>query len=129
MATNLDLIVLCLRQIGVLAADEQPGGAEAALLTPIINAEFARVKAEQGFAWTWAPASDNIPDEALIPLSAVIGAAVAPIYNRPAPNYSRAIMALRAWSFPDDREDPADTDDDGTVTAQETDAYERARYY
>jgi hypothetical protein len=51
------------------------------------------------------------------------------MYGMPSPNATRAIGALRTYSFPDDRETFADTDDNGTVTTAEADAYDRARYF
>lgn len=125
--TKLELITYTLRAIGVTAVDEAPDASEYAYASDIVDQEFARIKAEQGFTWTWT--IDEIPDAAFVPLAAVMAGSIASAFARPSPPQSRGIMALRAWSFPDDRDDPADTDDSGTVSTEEADAYDRAAYY
>lgn len=125
--TKLDLITYVFRALGITAVDEVPDASEYAFASDVVDQEFARIKAEQGFTWTWT--IDEIPDEGFAPLAVVMAGSIGSAFGRPVPPQSRGIMALRAWSFPDDREDPADTDDSGTVTTAEADAYDRAAYY
>ena len=124
--TTNDIVTHALRKIGVLAIDEVASGTDFGHARDTYHAEFARVKADQGFAWTFT--YDTVPDDLLVPMSEFLASTLTD-YGRPVPNHARAIAQLRAYSFPDDRPDPADYDEDGTVTAAEQDASDRAAYY
>lgn len=124
--TASDVVALALRNIGVTPVDEEPQADEAAYALGIYEAEFGRLKADHGFSWTWT--HNTVPDELLVPMSMFVASGLV-AFDRPLPSQARAIGMLRSYAFPDDREDPADTDEDGTVTEAERAAADRAAYY
>lgn len=124
--TAIDIVTLALRNIGVTAVDEEPQAEEYAYALPIYQAEFARLREDQGFDWAWT--HDTVPDDLFVPM-AMFAASTLTAFGRPLPSQARAIGMLRSYSFPDDRPDPADLDDDGIVTDEERAAYGRAVYY
>lgn len=81
----------------------------------------------QGITPTWT--ADTVPDALFLAVASLIAAEVGSAYGFPAPSRAAAMGRIRAYSLPDDRPDPRDLDDDGTVTTAEADAYARSLYY
>lgn len=127
MATTLEICTRALRLIQVLAADEAAEASDYDIARDALQAEFALLKQNQGFAWTWT--LDTAPDALLLPLAEVTASLIAPIYGVPGPSYARAVGRLRAYSFPDDRADRRDLDEDGAVSTAEIEADKKARYF
>lgn len=122
-----EIVALALRHVGVLASDEQPSADQYDYAGDVLDAVFAEENAVQGWGFTWD--TDTVPDGAAMGLSQLLAAEIAPHYMVPGPPRSRGIARLRAFAFPDDRADPADLDDDGTVTDAERTAADYGAYF
>ena len=72
---------------------------------------------------------DSTPQAALLPLSYLLATEIAPHYQVPSEPRSRAMMRLRAYLFPDDREDRRDADEDGVISDAEEQAGKEAAFY
>lgn len=127
MPTRLDVIQTALRRIQVLSADEPADADMVAYAGDLLDGLFAEAKEVQGMPFTWA--LDSTPAAARLPLGYLLAVEVAPHYGRPAERRSTAMARLRAYAFPDDREDPRDTDEDGTVSDAEAEAYKKTAYF
>jgi len=125
--TRSDVISAALRRIGVLAADEAAEADAEAYAGEALDALFAEVKQVHAMPFTWT--LEETPDAAFLPMAYLLATEIAPHYERPSEPRSRAMGRLRAYAFPDDRDLRADYDEDGTVSVDEQDAYDRAAYY
>lgn len=127
--TQTDLVTLAYRLLGVIDLEESPTTAEDTHGDALSAAIYEELQAQQGLAISWALAN-AIPDEAFIPFAYVLAFDLAPTMQVSAPISRGVAMArLRGALAPDDREDFRDTDDSGTVDADEADAGARAAYY
>lgn len=127
MPTRADVITLALRQIGVVAADETPSAPDADYAGDVLDGLFAELKAVHGFTWSWT--LEATPQTHALPLALALGAEIGNTYGVATTSKASAIGRLRALSFPDDREDRRDTDEDGVISDAEKDAGMRAVFY
>lgn len=90
---------------------------------------FSEASASSGLTITWT--IETIPDGAFLAIAEMIARDLAPLYGMPVPQRDRdfGIVRLRRFVLNDDRDDRADTDDDGTVTTAEADEDLRAQFY
>lgn len=126
--TSTDVISEALRRIRVLGVGDTAAGDDATTAKDALDALFAELNAvphSMGFTWT----VETVPDALYRPLAWLLAVDLADTYQEAAEPRSRALLRLRAYAFPDDREDRRDLDDDGTVTAAEIEASARAAYY
>lgn len=123
MATQSDLIRFAHRTLGIVSAEESVSEDQNAYAVDVLEAiagEFSAL----GFSIT-APSTAYLkPLSDLLAVDLSFHYAVQPPMPR-----SRAIMALRAILLSDDREDPRDTDSDGSVSDAEAEAFARSVYY
>lgn len=127
--TSTDVVTAAYRRIGVAAtdspldADNYEIGFEA---YQGMFAEFAR----EGLG-SKLTNIEALPDWAFNAVVEMLAVQLEP--NHEAPSSQRTwrsgLRRLRRLAFTDDREDPADVDDDGVVSADEKDAYDRAAFY
>lgn len=127
MPTRLDVIQTALRRIQVLSADEPADADMVAYAGDLLDGLFAEAKEVQGMAFTWT--LDETPAAARLPLGYLLAVEVGPHYGRPVERRSTAMARLRAYAFPDDREDVRDTDDDGLISEAEIEAGKRTAYF
>lgn len=116
------------RRINVLSVDEDPstdmtsyGGAAAASLLTELNA----APHSMGFTWD----VETVPEAVFRPFAWLLATDLAVHYQVPSEARSRAMGRVRAYAFPDDREDRRDIDEDGIITEAEADAGLRAGFY
>lgn len=125
--TALDIVTHGLRLIGVTAWGQASAAEDHAFGKDILDAEFERLKTEQGFPWTFT--TDTVPDELFVPMAQLVASEVAPSLGKQGPNRARAVSAMWAYAFPDDRADWRDYDGDGTVSDAEAAAAQRSLYF
>ena len=125
--TKREVVSLALRQLGVLAADEQASADQFNYAGDVLDAVFAEENAVQGWGFVWT--MNAVPDGAALGLAQLLAAEIAPHYMVGSPPRSRGIARLRAFAFPDNREDRADLDNDGTVTEAERTAAGYGAYF
>jgi len=126
--TSTDVVSEALRRIRVLGVGDTPAGDDATTGKDALDALFAELNAEphaMGFTWT----VETVPDAIFRPLAWLLAVDLAQTYQEQAEPRSRAMMRLRAYAFPDDRDDRRDLDDDGTVTTAEIAASERGAFF
>ena len=123
-----EIVETALMQMGAL----EPGGTASAddyaTAKGILEGTLAEFKAARSLTLTWDV--ETVPDEVAQALSDAITEPMAAIYpgGRIVPQ-SRAFTRMLAVLRPDDRGLQADYDEDGTVTDDEQDAFDRAAYY
>lgn len=126
MPTRADVITRALRRLGVVAKDDAPDADDEALAGEVLDALFVEVQETQAVTW----ALSAVPDEAFLPLANLLACDVAPDFSVAAPTpRAVALRRLLAVIRPDNRADPRDLDNNGTIDAEETAAGERARFY
>ena len=125
--TSLDITARALQLLGVVSVEERAVAEDEKYARDALVDLFAEVKATQGFTWTWT--IEQTPDGYFLPMSKLLASEIAPHWSKTGPSRSAAIGILRAMSFPDDREDRADIDSDGTVSTDETAADKRGAFY
>lgn len=125
--TSQDVCTHALRLLSVVAVGEEPSAKDFAFCKEVFEAEFDRVNTVHGFGWTFD--AETVPDDLLHAMGMLVASKVDSTYMVQGPPESRAIGMLREYSFPDDRADSRDLDEDGTVTDAEKDAAKRAAYY
>lgn len=126
--TSRDIAERALQELSVIANDEVGEAEDYAYATDTLTACLAELSGSQGVTYTWD--ENTIPDTIFVHLARWVAADMASYYmvQPPVPR-SRAVMAVRAALVPDDREDPRDIDDNGTISTEEVDAGRRATYY
>lgn len=126
MATRLDVITAALRRLGVVAKDESPDADDEATVGAVLDSLFAEVQAAYATTWTLA----TVPDAAFRPMVNYLAVEIAQDYGYPPPERRKtAWVRLMAQVRPNTIPDPRDLDDDGTISDEEVDAGERARYF
>jgi hypothetical protein len=126
MATRLDVITLALRRLGVVAKDETPDADDEATVGAVLDSLFAEVQAAYVTTWT----SATVPDAAFRPMANYLAVEIAQDYGYPPPERRKTAWArLMAQVRPNTIPDPRDLDDDDTISDEEVDAGDRARYY
>jgi len=101
MATNLDLVTLALRRLGVTAKDDAPNADDMALgLTSLVNL-LAEITSHGVTAWTDDAISSDVagPLEVLLACDLAQGYAVSPPSSR-----ASAVLRVLAILNPDDRQ-------------------------
>lgn len=125
---SLEVCTRALRHIGVIDADDPATAADIAYCRDALGSILDELVVDPyNFTISWT--AETVPDVYFRPLALLVAVDVAPHFGVPAELRATAIMRLRGIQFPDDREDRADLDDDGTVTDAERDAADRGRYY
>ena len=125
--TKTDIIIKAHRDLGLVSVHDVPDGNATVYAEEQIDTLFEEIKDVHGFTFTWT--LDATPEEYFTPLAMLLAAHLAPHYQVPGPSRSRAIMRMRALAFTDDRDDPRDLDDSGTIDSDEEDAGRRMRFY
>lgn len=127
--TAAEVVAEAHRRLAILSVDEEPSTDQATYGAASLDGLFAELLApphSMGFTWVLA----ETPDAAYRPLAWLLATQMAAHYVVAPPEpEARAMGRLRAYAFPDDREDFRDTDDDGTVSDEEAEAGARANYY
>ena len=101
MKTQLDIITLALRRLGVTAEDDAPTADQQANGSAALVSLFDELSLEAVAGWTLA---GGIPDYAAPGLSELLAAEIAPNYSRQPPvSRPRAYLRLIATIRPDDR--------------------------
>lgn len=125
--TSLDIATRALRVISVCAVDETPTAADKTLAVNALQGIMDELVDSHGATIAWT--IETVPDALFLPLSDLVAADVASVYQMPGPSRSRALIRVRASLLPDDRDTRADLDDSGTVSTDEAAADLRAQYY
>ena len=117
--TSLDVTTATLRRIGVAAVDIPAEAEHTAIAKSHLEAMLIELSTKEGFA-TLTDA-EATPDYAFLPLVQMLAAEIGPQFGVDAPRQSwwEGMRRLRRHTFTDDRADPADIDNDGTITAAE----------
>lgn len=119
MATRQEVITRALRRLGVVAEDENPGPDANAQAGAVLDSIFAEVGQSVTVTWTLA----TVPDYALVPLANLLAAELAGEYPtseaRMLAPRSVAWMRLMGLVRADNRTDPRDIDESGTVDDDE----------
>ena len=126
--TKAELVAEAHRRISILSVDEDPSTDQTTYGESAADSLFAELNGEphtMGFTWDL----ETIPDAVFRPLAWLLAVDLASHYVVPSEPRSRAMGRVRAYAFPDDREDRRDLDEDGTVTDAEIEADLRAQFY
>ncbi len=99
MATKRDVIERAFRFIGVVADDEAMTADQEANGSSLLESIYAEVEAEAPPYWT----TDDVPAISATHLAMTLAADLAPVYGRPAPSRSAALLRLYGSIRPDDR--------------------------
>ena len=125
--TSQDVCTRALREIGVCGVEDDPTAADKAIALEAMQGGLDELTDQHGITVTWTV--ETVPDALFLPFASFVAAEIAPIYRLPGPNRAKAIGRMRASLLPDDRDDPRDYDNDGTVTDDEKAMFKRAAYY
>lgn len=127
--TAQDVVTAAYRRLGVAASDTELDADNYAIGLEAYQGIWAELERD-GFAQVLVNI-EAAPDWAFNSLVEMLADQMAP--NHETANLQRdwrhGLRKLRRLAFPDDREHPADTDDDGKVTKEERAAYQRAVFY
>lgn len=126
--TLSEVVAQAHRRLAVLSVDEDPSadmvtyGEEMAqsLLDELIAAPHS-----MPFTWTLA----EVPDAVYRPFAWLLAVDIAPNYQVASESRARAMGRVRAYAFPDDRDDRRDIDEDGIITDAEELAGKQAAFY
>ncbi len=126
--TTLDTVTAALRRIGVVAVDEPADAATYAVATEIFETFYAELP-DEGF--TTLTDANAVPDKAFNAIVQMAAKDIAPQFGVPAPqnDWREGLRRLRRMYMPDDRADAADLDNDGTISAEETQDDLEAQFY
>lgn len=125
--TRLKVIEMAHRRLGLLSVDETVTADQDAFAGMTLDALFEELKTVREMAFTWS--LGEVPDAAFLPLSYLLATEIAPHYDVASESRARALARLNAYAFPDDRDYRRDTDDDGTVSADEETAGLKVAYF
>lgn len=126
--TKNEVIAQAHRELSILSVDEDPSADQITYAGAVLDSLFAELKEVHEMPFTWT--LEETPDAAFIPLGLCLAADIQRHYTLNLVRRSRAIARMRAYAFPDDREElPADYDEDGTVTEAEQTQYDEAAFY
>ena len=125
--TSNEVCTRALRDLGVVAIAESPEAEELADAKLILQGVLDDFEAVNGR--TIASTIDTIPDSLYLSVAMAVAAMAAASYSIAGPSYKTALWRIRTTLLADDREDRADTNSDGTVSAEEANADLRAQYY
>jgi len=125
--TRAEIISQTLRDLGVLASDENPTADDEAFVGGVYDAVVPELSYSHGVVIS---DSDAVDDKLFVPLGQVVAADCAGHFTvaPPVPRH-RALGRLKAAYTSDDRADPRDIDEDGSVSDAEADAAARAEFY
>lgn len=117
-----------LTRLGVASPNDAASADDYAFSLDVLQAVFDEIKAAHAPAISWTV--ETVPDNVAQALVDVLLQPLAAAYERPVPvPQSRALTRLRTILLPDDRADDRDLDEDGTVSAAEIAAQQRAAFY
>lgn len=104
MPTRSDVVRRAFRRLGLAAEDEALTADQMRYAGDELDVLFAEMNTVEGFAFTWT--LDDIPEGAVPGLADILAEEIAPHYSvSPTMTRARAIMRLRAWALPDDRDE------------------------
>ena len=127
--TSLDVITEAYENLGVAAEDVPLTAEQQAIGKRKLDALFAEFVAE-GF--TTLTDVEAVPDVAFLGVAQMLEVELSGNrYGIPrnSQDWRMGLRRLRRLLMPDNRVDQSDLDEDGTVTEDESDAYDRAQYY
>lgn len=126
--TTLEVVTAGLRRIGVAAVDVPVDAETFAVGKEHYLAMYAELPGE-GFA-TLTDA-DAVPDKAFNAIVQMLCDDIGPTFGRPKAqqNWREGLKRLRRQYMPDDRTDVSDSNNDGTITAEETQDDLEAQFY
>lgn len=124
MATKSEVVELAHRLIGVAAHDEALTADQSDFGTDLYDGLAAELLALHSVT---VPAT--IPSGVMVHMANAVAADLAGHYGVPGPSRASAIMKVRAYYLPDDRDNSKDLDDDGTVTDAEAETAAYGQYY
>lgn len=123
-----EVVTLAMQRLGVSDIAEAVSAEQLSVAGNHLDLLFEEISAFEGVTISWTLAT--VPDNTALPLAYLLATEVSPVFGVQAPETrGRAMVRLKRSINPDDREDQADTDEDGTTTSDESDAYERAQFY
>ncbi len=126
--TRLEVVTRAHRRLGGLSPDETLTADQIATGGEILVGLVDELQATQGLTLSWD--ADSVPDGLYLPMAYLLAVDLAPEYEvAPRDTRARLIAQVRAYELPDDREDRADLDDDGTVTTTEAYVDGMAQYF
>lgn len=125
--TTLDIVTAAARRIGVAAVDVPLDAAIYEIGADRLTDIYAEIPDHGITTLTDANAVPDKASEALIRLVATRMSSEG--LGNPYPGEVAGWRLLRQHYLPDDRDDPRDTDDDGTVTDAENEAFDRSAFY
>lgn len=128
--TSLDVITFAYQRIGVAAEDVALTSEQRDIGKSVLDGLFAELSTSENL--TTLTDVEAVPDIAFLGLGEMLANELeGNRYGIPRDEvkWRSGLKRLRRVLLPDDRADPADLDEDGTVTEAETDAYTRAAYY
>lgn len=118
------IIDRALEELGVIGTGQQANNGDTARASSVLSSVKDTLSIEHGIT-----VADTATDGLGAAVAKLLAAEMAPSYGISYMPSSRAVMKVRSYVYSDDRENPADVDEDGTVTEAEADAYARAKYY
>ena len=126
--TTREVVTATLRRIGVVAVDDPADAATYAVATEVFTAFYAELP-DEGF--TTLTDANAVPDKAFNAIVQMSAKDIAPHFGVPAPqnDWREGLRRLRRMYMPDDRTNAADIDNDGTVSAEETQDDLEAQFY
>ena len=127
--TARDVITSAFRRIGVAAADSPLSSDDYTIGYEVYEGLIDELYTRRGVT-----ALDDIeatPVWTFNPLAQMLAVDLAPHYDRekPAAHWWTGLRRLRGNVFIDDRDNPADLNNDTTITAAESTAYDEAAFY
>ena len=125
--TSNEVCTRALRMIGVGDVGETLAADDVSFAQEAMQAILDELEDVHGVSVAWG--IEEVPDALLLPFAEAVAADVAPTYGKAGPPRSRALLKMKASLARDDREDPRDISDNGTVDSDEEDAGKRAAYY
>ncbi len=127
--TAQDVITAAFRRIGVAATDSPLSSDDYTVGYEVYEGLIDELYTRRGV--TVLDDIEATPLWTFNPLVQMLSVDLAPFYEREKPeaHWWTGLRRLRGNVFIDDRDDPADTDNDTTVTGVEKDAYDRAAFY
>lgn len=126
--TTIETVTAALRRIGVAAVDEPADAATYAVATEVFEAFYAELP-DEGF--TTLTDANAVPDKAFNAIVQMVSKDIAPHFGvvSQQQDWREGLRRLRRIYMPDDRANAADLDNDGTVSAEETQDDLGAQFY
>lgn len=126
--TTLEVVTSALRRAGIAAVDEPADAGTFAEAKALYEGLYAELPGE-GFA-TLTDAN-AVPEKAFNAIVQMTADEIGPTFGvqRAQNSWREGLKRLRRQYMPDDRSDPADLNNDGTISAEETQDDLEAQFY